>query len=102
MYKHLVSTLFVATLLSAQPTFADQAKAQAAGCMACHQVAAKVVGPSYQDVATKYKGNADAKAMLIGKVRNGGVGTWGQIPMPPNAVVSDEDLAAIMDWILAL
>ena len=78
MYKMLGTALIAAGLLAAQPAAADQAKAQAAGCMACHQVAAKLVGPSYQDVASKYKGNADAKTVLIGKVRGGGVGTSGR------------------------
>lgn len=101
MQKILTIGTVIATLALTQAAAADQAKAQAAGCMACHQVAVKVVGPSYKDVAAKYKGQADAKEMLIGKVRNGGVGVWGQIPMPPNNVVSDEDLSLVMDWILS-
>lgn len=84
-----------------QSAVADQALAQANGCMACHQAEAKLVGPAYKDVAAKYKGDAGAKAMLISKVRSGGVGTWGQIPMPPNAVISDADLDAVMTWVLA-
>lgn len=84
-----------------QPAVADQALATANGCMACHQMETKVVGPAYKDVAAKYKGDAGAKDMLIGKVRNGGSGTWGEIPMPPNAAISDADLDAVVTWILA-
>ena len=55
------------------------------GCTACHAIDKKIVGPAYIDVAAKYKGDAKAPAMLIEKVKKGGVGIWGQIPMPPNA-----------------
>lgn len=71
-------------------------------CIACHQVGTKVVGPAYKDVAAKYRGNADAEKTLIAKVKAGGVGNWGQIPMPPNPTVPDADLKSIIDWILAL
>ena len=61
-----------------------------------------MVGPAYKDVAAKYRGNKDAEQMLIAKVKGGGVGTWGQVPMPPNPSVPDADLKAIIEWILAL
>jgi cytochrome c len=77
------------------------ALATSKGCMACHQVATKVVGPAYKDVAAKYKGDAAAVDALVKKVKAGGVGVWGQIPMPPNAAVSDEDLKTIVEWVLA-
>lgn len=72
------------------------------GCMACHKVDMKVVGPSYQDVAAKYKDDAAAVDMLIAKVKAGGQGTWGEIPMPPNPAVSDEDISALVNWILSM
>ena len=78
------------------------AVAQQYGCLACHQLEARVVGPSYKEVAAKYAGDASARDMLIGKVKNGGAGTWGQIPMPPNAHVSDENIALVVDWILSM
>jgi cytochrome c len=78
------------------------ALATSSGCMACHQVEAKVVGPAYKEVAGKYKGDAAALEMLIAKVKSGGVGTWGQIPMPPNAHVSDDNIRTIVEWILTL
>jgi cytochrome c len=72
------------------------------GCMACHQVETKVVGPAYKEVAAKYKGDAAALDMLVAKVKSGGVGTWGQIPMPPNPQVSDDNIRAIVTWVLSL
>jgi cytochrome c len=71
-------------------------------CNACHAIDKKVVGPSYQEVAAKYRGDAKAEAMLIDKVKKGGVGTWGQVPMPPNAQVSDADVKTLVKWILDL
>jgi len=71
------------------------------GCTACHAVDHKVVGPSFQDVAAKYRGK-DVEATLVEKVKNGGSGVWGQIPMPPNPQVPDPDLHAIVKWILTL
>lgn len=79
----------------------DIIKAKGYLCMSCHQVDAKMVGPAYKDVATKYKGDAKAPAMLADKVKKGGVGVWGQIPMPPNSTVTDDDMKVIIDWVLA-
>jgi cytochrome c len=70
-------------------------------CLACHAVDAPVVGPSYRDVAKKYKGDAGAPDKLFTKVRNGGTGVWGQVAMPPNPGISDDDLHAVITWILA-
>jgi cytochrome c len=63
-----------------------------------------MVGPAYRDVAAKYKGQADAVAKLSAKVRAGGSGVWGAIPMPPHPVdkLSDDDLKAAVEWILHL
>ena len=70
------------------------------GCTACHAVDHKVVGPAFKDVAAKYKGK-DVEAALAEKIKNGGSGVWGQVPMPPNPQVPDEDLHALVKWILA-
>ncbi|MEN8178238.1 MAG: c-type cytochrome [Pseudomonadota bacterium] len=78
------------------------AVATSSGCMGCHQVEAKVVGPAYKEVAAKYKDDAGALDMLSAKVKAGGVGTWGQIPMPPNAHVSDENIRIVVEWLLSL
>jgi cytochrome c len=71
------------------------------GCTACHAVDHKVVGPAFNDVAAKYRGK-DAEATLVDKVKNGGSGVWGPIPMPPNPQVPDGDLHAVVKWILTL
>lgn len=82
---------------------ADQALATAKNCMACHQLETKVVGPAYKEVAAKYKGDAAAEDMLVKKVLEGGVGVWGQIPMPPNsALVSPEEARTLVKWVLSL
>jgi cytochrome c len=72
------------------------------GCVACHSVDKKVVGPSYQEVAAKYKGNAQAPAMLAKKIKEGGSGVWGQVPMPPNPTVTDADMKTMVTFILGL
>jgi len=69
-------------------------------CTACHTVDKKLVGPSYKEVAAKYAGDAGAAAKLEQKVKAGGTGVWGQIPMPPNNV-PDADLKTIVEWILS-
>jgi cytochrome c len=71
-------------------------------CAACHTTDKKVVGPAYKDVAKKYKGQKDAAATLAAKVKKGGSGVWGPIPMPPNAAVPDADVKKMVDYILAL
>jgi len=81
---------------------ADEALATAKGCTACHQVEVKVVGPAYKDVAAKYKGTEGAEATLAEKVKAGGAGTWGEIPMPPQVAATDEEIAAIVKWVLSL
>ena len=78
------------------------ALATSSGCLGCHQVDTKLVGPSYKEVAEKYKGDAGAFDMLVDKVMNGGSGTWGQVPMPPNAHVGEEKIRTIVTWVLSL
>lgn len=72
------------------------------GCLACHTVDKKLVGPSYKEAAAKHKGQADAVAKLMEKVRKGGSGVYGPVPMPPNPVstISDADLKTVVEWIL--
>ena len=101
------SIFLIAALLVAQAANAalDDASAQAMtqknGCAACHAIDKKVIGPAYQDVAVKYKGDKDALAKLSDKVKKGGVGVWGQVPMPPNVQVSDADIKDLVSWILS-
>jgi cytochrome c len=70
-------------------------------CLSCHAVDKKLVGPAYKEVAAKYRTQKDAQKLLVEKVKKGGVGAWGQVPMPPNAAVPDADLNAMVKWILA-
>ena len=72
------------------------------GCNACHAEDKKVIGPSYKDVAAKYKGDATAVAKLSDKVKKGGSGVWGPVPMPPNTQVKDPDIKKMVELILAL
>lgn len=69
-------------------------------CQACHSVDKKLVGPAYKDVAAKYAGDTAAPGKLEQKIKNGGSGVWGAIPMPPNNV-PDADLKTLVEWILA-
>lgn len=105
MKSLLIAAAAASTLLVAgQASAADPAEAlaQKSGCLACHQVATKVLGPAYKDVAAKYKGDKTAEAKLIAKVKAGGSGTWGAIPMPANTQVADADIKTLVKWILAL
>ena len=72
------------------------------GCAACHAIDKKIVGPAYQEVAAKYKGDKDAVAKLTKKVKEGGSGVWGAIPMPPNTTHAEADIKELVTWILTL
>jgi len=98
----LVSLFVTQAANAALDNTSAQAMMQKDGCAACHSVDKKIVGPAYQDVAAKYKGDKDAVAKLADKVKKGGVGVWGQIPMPPNAQASDADIKDLVTWILTL
>lgn len=89
-----------ATAASAQANI--EAAMTKAGCLACHTKDKKLVGPAYKEVAAKYKGQADAVAKLSEKVRKGGQGAYGPVPMPPNPAdkISDADLKAAIEWVL--
>lgn len=101
--KVLLATIAAAAVLFAGQASASQALAQKSGCLACHQVDKKVLGPSLKDVAAKYKGDATAEAKLIAKVKKGGSGVWGPMPMPANSPqVKDDDIKSIVKWILTL
>ena len=83
------------------PAHAQEELAKKHACLACHAVDKKLVGPSYKEVAAKYRGDAGAEAKLVDKVKKGSQGTWGQVPMPPNANVPDADVRALVKWILS-
>lgn len=99
MKKMLIAAV-VGGLLAA-PAMANLQLAQKYSCTACHAVDKKVVGPAYKDVAKKYAADKGAEARLIAKVKAGGSGVWGSIPMPPNPQVSDADLKTLVKWVLS-
>lgn len=100
--KLFVAAAVAAGLLSSAPAFASAELAKAKNCLACHAVDKKLVGPAFKDVAAKYAGQADAAATLAAKVQKGGVGAWGQVPMPPNPQVNEADAKALVAWVLSL
>ncbi|MGE5469257.1 MAG: c-type cytochrome [Bacteroidota bacterium] len=106
MIKKLIPALLLPVLLgvAAAPAQASEAIIKKARCVACHAVDKKLVGPAYRDVASKYRGDAAAPGHLFDKVRHGGSGVWGDIPMIPHPAdkISDADLNAAISWILAL
>ena len=82
---------------------ANLALAKKSGCLACHSVEKKVIGPAWKDVAAKYKGDAAMRAKLVSKVKAGGKGVWGQVPMPPYSPrVSDSNIEILIDFVLNL
>ena len=99
--KNHIAMIAISAACCTGPVFADQELATAKLCMACHQVEVKIVGPTYNDVAAKYKGNTDA-ATLAGKIKAGGVGVWGEIPMPPQPTLSDAEATKLAEWILSM
>lgn len=96
-------SMLVATQAGAVDAAAAQALAQKSGCLACHSIDKKVLGPAYKDVAAKYKGDKTAEARLVAKVKAGGSGVWGPMPMPPNSPqVKDADIKTVVEWVLSL
>jgi len=81
---------------------AAEALARTSGCLACHSIDKKLVGPAYKDVAAKYRNNKGAEAALVQKVKAGGKGAWGDMLMPPNSHVKDADIKTIVQWVLSL
>lgn len=101
--KTAVTIFAVATWLALpQLAMASEELAQKNNCLACHTVDKKVLGPAYKDIAAKYENTPENVEMLTDKVRSGGSGNWGQIPMPPNPMVSEEDAKTLVEWVLSL
>ena len=94
--------ILAATAVVSAPALADEALAKAKNCMACHAIDKKLVGPAYKDVAKKYAGDAKAVDMLATKIRKGGSGVWGTIPMPPNPQVNEADAKKLAAGVLSL
>ncbi len=100
--KTLLISIAAACLALAGPAHANEKLAQTNGCTACHTMDKKVIGPSFKDIAAKYRANKGAEAELVKKVKAGGKGVWGDIPMPANAHVKDADIQSIVKWIMTL
>ena len=100
----LLPVMFGAAIvaLSSTPAFASMDLAKAKNCTACHAVDKKLVGPSYKDVAAKYASDGEAVAKLSAKIIKGGVGNWGQIPMPANPQVSQADADTLAKWVMSI
>jgi cytochrome c len=101
----LASSILSVAALAAEPAAAPAASTDTLfkknACVACHSPTTKLVGPAYKDVAAKYRDNKAAEQILFDKVKKGGSGVWGAVPMPPNAAVPDADLHAMIKSILA-
>ncbi|MDD3482590.1 c-type cytochrome [Azovibrio restrictus] len=95
--------LFLCLPLLATPLLAhaDQSLATAKNCMGCHAPEKKLIGPSYKDIAAKYKDQKDAEAMLVGKVMKGSNGVWGTMAMPPATNLSEAEAKKLVAWVLA-
>ena len=101
--KTFIFSATALTLAAAHPAQANEELAKKHLCTTCHVIkGAKTIGPTYVDVAKKYGGQKDAEAKLADKVKKGGQGVWGQVPMPPNAAVPDADIRALVKWVLAV
>lgn len=101
MLKQIALIASLAAVVSA-PALANADLAQKKSCLACHATDKKLVGPSYKDVADKYAGQKDAVAKLAEKIQKGGVGAWGQIPMPANPQVSADEAKTLAAWVLTI
>jgi len=105
MMKLMMTAASAALLLlsgAASANDSAQSMAQKNACLSCHGVDKTIVGPAFKEVAKKYAGDKTAKDKLVAKVKTGGKGVWGQIPMPPNPGVKPEDAEKIVAWVLSL
>jgi cytochrome c len=104
--RKLIVAAFAVLIVQAGQAMADEALAKRAGCLNCHSVDSKLIGPAYRDVAARYKGNPRARDTLKEKVKKGGKGNWtdvtGGVPMPPHsALLSDAEIRTLVDWVLS-
>lgn len=102
MKKTLIGIAAASALMLVGNVQADADLAKNSGCLNCHNVDAKLVGPGLTEIAAKYAGQEGAAEMLADRIKNGSNGVWGQIPMPPNAAVSDADALTLAEFILSL
>ena len=95
-----LSALLTLSFIIATPAFASADLAAKKNCTTCHSASTKMLGPTWQDIAAKYKGQKGADATLADKIVKGGGGVWGPTPMPPNAAVSADDAKTLAKWAL--
>ena len=101
--KSLILSAAALAFAAALPAQASEDLAKKHLCTTCHVVkGTKTIGPTYAEVAKKYAGQKDAEVKIAEKVKKGGQGVWGQIPMPPNAAVPDADIKALVKWVLSV
>jgi len=98
----LTAGLALASPLALAQAVDGDALAAKNNCFACHAKDHKLVGPAYKDVAAKYAGDKGAADKLFNKVKKGGAGVWGTVPMPPNSQVSDADIKSLVAWVLKM
>jgi len=100
----LGASMMALTAALASPTawaIAPDQLARDSGCLSCHSINEKIVGPAYHSVAEKYKKESGAVEQLMQSVRNGSKGNWGRIPMPPHPSLSDAELRQLVTWVLS-
>ena len=100
--KILAVTVLATLSLAGGAAHASAELAKAKNCMACHALDKKLVGPAYKDVAAKYASDKDAAGRLAKKIREGGTGVWGQVPMPANPQVSEAEAQTLAKWVLTV
>ena len=100
MKKTMLALALMAAAMA--PAHADMALATAKNCMACHAVDRKLVGPSFKNVADKYKSDKSAVDPLAAKIVKGGSGVWGAVPMPANPQVSEAEAKKLAIWVLSV
>ena len=98
--KAITLSIAVALACASGTAMASLEMAKAKNCTACHAVDKKLIGPAYKDVAAKYANDKEAPARLVDHVRKGSTGVWGQIPMPANPQVTQEEAETLVKWIL--
>ena len=102
MRKAATVGLASSALFSVGSAFANEELFKKSNCMACHAIDQKRLGPSMKEVAVKYTGDASAAEMLAKKIRAGGAGNWGEMPMPPQQQVSEADAKTLSEFILTV
>lgn len=96
-----ITAALVALSLPAMAQTTPVELARKNGCLACHGMVHKQVGPGFAQIAQRYKGDDDAPARLAGKIRDGSVGTWGRVIMPRQTLVSPAEAQALAQWVLS-